>query len=641
MVVQGVGGVSSGLEGNQNVAELSKNTVSVHQYGRRLLVAACLGLFLTAGPLAFAQEKKGEQAKQAADATEEGQDPDAAGEQVERKIDDNTAIVGGVVLGVLSLLWALSSSWVVKDARRQGLGSKKWQKIIVIPYLLLALGLTVSVGLNWTEYTFLEPGAMTLGLGVLGANWFLSLMLYVVVRSRAVNDTGEVVAAPPEITLVATCREVPEENILLVEKLSESPEIRDLKKIIADGVWARVPVILLDLAQGGLHVRHDVDGMKLPARVCQSGSLKNKSSKKSPEVWGDAPLIDGVTGEKLLVILLRLAGLSVKKRGRPQEGNFSITTDGKEQPCQVRTKIVKGHEQFIIELNSPTPKFKSAEDLGMPAEMLEQLQQLVNLQRGLVIVTAPSGNGLTALFDMTVTAGDRLMRDFVSIEEVHEETTEVQNVKVQKYDAAAGETAVEAIEKASLSYPSGFVTRRLSDPALAADLIKRALEDKMVIVSLPAEDSLDVIGKMLALGIAPGDLARCYLGSVCQKLVRKLCPRCAEEQEAPLPLLEKFGKSAEDVPHIRTASPHGGCSFCSGRSYLARTGAFELATGMPLKKKIAQQVEIAEMRKAASQSGYVPMREQGMDLVLSGVTSLEEMQRVFASKKQKRPSRGK
>lgn len=606
--------------------------MSRRRYACGLLVAVCLCPALLSGPAVFAQEQPAGN-EQAAEAEA---NPEAAGEKVELKIDVNTAIVGGVVLGVLSLFWALSSSWIVKDARRQGIGSKKWQKIVVLPYALLAVGLLVSVGLNWTEYAFLESGGMNLGLGVLGADWLLPLVLYLVVRTRALNDTGEVVAAPPEVTLLATCRDVPEENTLLVEKLSENSEIRDLIKILADGVWARTPVILLDLAQGGLHVRHDIDGVKLPVRVCESGSLKKKSNKKDPEVWGDAPTIDGVIGEKLLVILLRLAGLSPKKRGRPQEGSFAITADGKERTCRVRTKIVKGHEQFIIELNTPPPKFKTGEDLGMPAAMLEQLQQLVNLQRGLVLVTAPPGNGLNTFFDMTVTAGDRLMRDFVSIEEVHEETTDIQNVKVQQYDAAAGETAIEAIEKASLSYPSGFVVRRLSDPALAADLVKRALEDKMVIVSLPAEDSLDVIGKMLELGIAPGDLARCYLGSVCQKLVRKLCPRCAEEQEAPLPLLEKFGKSAEDVPHIRTASPNGGCRFCSGRSYLGRTGVFELATGMPLKKEIARRAGTADLRKAAAQSGYVPMREQGMDLVLSGVTSLEEMQRVFASKKKSR-----
>ena len=64
----------------------------------------------------------------------------------------------------------------------------------------------------------------------------------------------------------------------------------------------------------------------------------------------------------------------------------------------------------------------------------------------------------------------------------------------------------------------------------------------MVIVSVPAEDSIDAISKIIDLGISPSDLAKCLVGSVSQKLVRKLCPKCADHQETPLPLLEKFGK---------------------------------------------------------------------------------------------------
>ena len=599
---------------------------------------------LTASSNAWSQNN-GNQApanKQDAPEAAEGQGGDAEQEEaVSRKLEVDALIVPGVILGVISLLWALSCMWVVKDARKHRLGSKKWQKIVVTPYAFLAVGLLVCVGLNWTDYAFLETSSLSLGIGVLAVIWLVLLVIYLVARTRALNDTGEVVAAPPEITLIATCREVPEENALIVEKLSENLEIKDLIKILADGVFARAPSILLDLAPGGLHVRHDIDGVKLPVRVLESGSLKNKRSKNNPEVWGDASPVDGVIGEKVLVMLLRLAGLSPKKRGRPQEGRFRITVDGKESDCRLRTKVIKGHEQFVIDLPNKPLKFKSAEDLGMPTAMLEQLQQLVNLQRGLVIVTAPNGHGLTTLFDMTVTAGDRLMRDFVSIEEANEKAADIQNVKVQKYDSAAGETAVQAVEKACLSYPSGFVTRQLADPELAVDLVKRAIEDKMVIVSLPAEDAIDAIGKMFDLGISPSDLARCYVGAVCQKLVRKLCPRCAEEQEAPLPLLDKFGKSAEEVPHIKTASPHGGCQFCSGRGYLGRTGAFELATGMPLKKEIARRTGSADLRKAAAQSGYLPMREQGMDLVLAGVTALEEMQRIFASKKKGRAGSGR
>ena len=93
----------------------------------------------------------------------------------------------------------------------------------------------------------------------------------------------------------------------------------------------------------------------------------------------------------------------------------------------------------------------------------------------------------------------------------------------------------------------------------------------------------------------------------------------------------------EDVPHIRMVSEHGGCRLCFGRGYTSRIGTFELASGVNLRKGVSKVVDAATLKKAASKDGYRSMRDQGMEVVLSGDTSLEEMQRVFSAKKKKSP----
>ncbi len=606
-----------------------------------MIVFLCF-FFSTALSLPAIAQLPKQPAENAGKADEGGEDPEGkppAGS--EKKLDMTTVGIGGGVLAVLTILFGLTSFWVKKDSLRYGIGSKKWTRIVVVPYALGAVAIAVSVGLNWTEYAFLESGGLWGALGGLSGVWLVPVFLYFIARSRALNDTGEVEAALPDVALIATCREVPEENTLLVEKLSENLEFADLVRVLAEAFAARAPVVLLDLAQGGLHVRYDIDGAKTPTRIREHLLNGRKLPKNDPEVWVDAPPLDAVTGEKVLVTLMRLAGLSTKKRGRPQVGEFEVTVDGKKRTCRLSAKVIKGHEQFVVDLAEPPKKFKAADDLGMPPEMLESLQELVNKKHGLFIVSASKGNGLTTLFDMTVTAGDRLMRDFVSIEEKNENNEEIQNIKIQKYDAESGESPNQAVERAMLAYPSGFITRNLRDPDFANELVKRALADKMVIVSVPAENSIDAIYKILDLGISPSDLAKCLVGSVSQKLVRKLCPKCADHQETPLPLLEKFGRSTDDVPHIRTASEHGGCRICFGRGYVGRIGAFELASGVSLRKGVAKGVDAATLKKAVTIDGYVTSRDQGMDLVLNGVTSLEEMQRIFSSKKKSQAGRPK
>lgn len=620
---------------------MSRGTfVLKHISANFLIVVFLCGFFTTVlSAPAIAQGEKAPPAD--AEKAEIGEDdPDGKlSADVEKKLDTTTVGIGGGVLAVLTILFGLTSIWVKKDSLRYGIGSKKWTRIVVVPYALGAVALAVSVGLNWTEYAFLESGGLWGALGGLSAVWLVPVFLYVVARSRALNDTGEVEATPPDVVLIATCREVPEENTLLIEKLSENSEFAELVRVLSEAFAARAPIVLLDLAQGGLHVRYDIDGVKVSTRIREHVLNGRKLRKNDPEVWVDAPPLDAVTGEKVLVTLMRLAGLSPKKRGRPQVGEFEVTVDGKKRTCRVSTKVIKGHEQFTVDLAEPPKKFKAADDLGMPSEMLELLQKLVNKKHGLFIVSASKGNGLSTLFDMTVTAGDRLMRDFVSIEEKNENNTEIQNIKIQKYDAELGEGPNQAIERAMLSYPSGFVTRNLRDPSFAHELVQRALEDKMVIVSVLADDSIDAISKIIDLGIAPSDLAKCLVGSVSQKLVRKLCLKCAEHQETPLPLLEKFGRSTEDVPHIRTVPENGGCRICFGRVYNGRIGAFELASGVTLRKGVAKGADAATLKKAAIRDGYLPIRDQGMNLVLNGVTSLEEMKRIFSSKKKSQTRR--
>ena len=140
-------------------------------------------------------------------AAAEGEQPQ---EQTEALLSLPTVIPGGIILAVLSVLFAVTGAWVKKDSRRQGLGSKKWTRIVTAPFALAGVALAVSIALNWTEYAFLETAGFWGALGGLAAIWLLPFVLYIVIRSRAMGDTGEVEAAPPEVTLIATCREVPE-----------------------------------------------------------------------------------------------------------------------------------------------------------------------------------------------------------------------------------------------------------------------------------------------------------------------------------------------------------------------------------------------------------------------------------------------
>ena len=98
--------------------------------------------------------------------------------------------------------------------------------------------------------------------------------------------------------------------------------------------------------------------------------------------------------------------------------------------------------------------------------------------------------------------------------------------------------------------------------------------------------------------------------------------------------MQRLKVTAEELPEIKRASPHGGCRFCAGRQFVGRTAIFELAAGPTVRQAIAKAVDAKVLRQAAVKDGMRPLTEEGLAVVAAGLTSLDEMQRVFGTKKE-------
>jgi type II secretory ATPase GspE/PulE/Tfp pilus assembly ATPase PilB-like protein len=355
---------------------------------------------------------------------------------------------------------------------------------------------------------------------------------------------------------------------------------------------------------------------------------------KQPEVWGDAPPLDATIGNAAVAVLRTIAGADAAKLSGEKDAGFMIEVDGKKRPCRLSTRATKTAKQLVITMEMPPFAPKKLEDLGMPAAIAGRVRELIALEKGLFVVSSPPAAGCSTTFDMVLLSADRLLRDFVSIEDGDSPPKEVQNVKPVRYSVAAGESPTSALQKAMLEYPRAVVTRDLVDKELAGKLVELAGDQQLVVVCMRAADSLDAIQKLLALGIAHDQLARCLLGSLSQRLIRKLCTKCGEPLPTPPELLQRLKKTPEELPEIKRASPHGGCRVCAGRQFIGRTAIYELAAGPTVRQAIAKQVDPKVLRQAAVKDGLRPLADEGLAVVAAGLSSLEEMQRVFAAKKE-------
>jgi type II secretory ATPase GspE/PulE/Tfp pilus assembly ATPase PilB-like protein len=406
-----------------------------------------------------------------------------------------------------------------------------------------------------------------------------------------------------------------------------------------------LPQVSFDVARGVDPARREqATGAEAYPKACEliAAAVKDRASdlvidftKESAAVYpqvdgviGAAQTLDRAAGDAMLAVLKTVAGLDPKERRQRQSGQFVTVIEGKPWPCRIVTQGVQTGERVQIALEYGRPKFKSIADTGMPAPLVDRLRHLLALEKGLIVVATQKRGGLTTLFDMVLTTADRLVRDFVAIEDAASPGAEIQNVKVVRWDATKKISPAAAVEEARRGYPGAVACCDVKDPELTAKLVAAAEEGLLVVIGIRGEDAVDGLTNLMKLGIAPETLAQVLLGAVGGRLARKLCPKCNEEYLAPPELLAKL-KIDPAVRSTLSRAAEKGCDVCTGTGYVGRTGIFEIASGPTLNRYLGKKADGKVLRQAAMKDGMRPLQQEGIARVADGVTSIEEIQRSF------------
>ena len=541
---------------------------------------------------------------------------------------------------LLVVAWVRTVDWVARDATKRGIRPAFWSTVCGLPLPLAAL-------LAW----WIPSGLAGIALMLLA--WLVPVVIYAVARNRQVSPNEQILTpgharrvlarllAPigieiseplneadllPTVELVAAGGTDTAENDSRLTAARDLPGFEEARSQLLAAVVARATTLAVEIA-AETTIRQEVDGVVSKPKVRQP-----PQSRREKEKWVDAVPSSRGVGEAMAAALKALCGLPAKATAG--SGRFALLVDGKPRNCKLSIRSASGKEpveHLVIKIEAPAATFKTLADLGMPAPIAARLVELLAAERGLILFSGPAGSGLTTTFDMAVEAADRLLRDFVSLEDAARPAREIQNVKPVKFDTRTGVPPTAALTEALREYPSAIVARDVRDPQLVVELVRLAGEGKLVLVSLKASDATEAVARVLAMGVSPRSLGAVLLGSLSQRMVRRVCPKCREEIPPPEQLLKRVGRTAEDLPAIHRPSEHG-CRICCGSKYLGRTAVFELASGGTLRRTIGSGGSPDQTRKAALADGMQPLRDAALTLVVEGATSLDEIQRALAAK---------
>ena len=332
--------------------------------------------------------------------------------------------------------------------------------------------------------------------------------------------------------------------------------------------------------------------------------------------------------ERLPSIISRLkilADLDIADRRTSQEGRLyaSYTHDGGERSVDLRLSILPGTfgEDAVIRILDSEKPLVGLDRLGFVPEITSMFRELVANPEGLIIVTGPTGSGKTTTL---YSALNELRSDAKKILSV-EDPIETFLPKINQKQVSSTMNFADYLRAFLRQDPDVMLVGEIRDEETAEVAVRAAQTGHLVLSTLHASHSLGAVERLAMLGVPPKSISEVLIGSLAQRLVRRICKHCKTEIEP-----DEFAQ--EIFTHYGGAFPlyaGAGCDACHHSGYLRRIGLYELYVSRPeVSEAIGKGESNHRIRQRARNAGMRTLFEDGLIKVKAGVTTLDELKRV-------------
>jgi general secretion pathway protein E len=387
----------------------------------------------------------------------------------------------------------------------------------------------------------------------------------------------------------------------LMEAAEDTPVASALRLIVDEAAKTRASDIHLEPQEDRLRVRYRVDGtlqevMSLPLKI-------------------HLPLTSRV---KIL------ADMNIADHLRPQDGQFSTDTKGREIDIRVATVPTVHGEATVMRLLDKSLGLIDLPQLGFSGEALSQYQNMLKVAFGMILVSGPTGSGKTTTLYASINQMDRTTQKIITIEDPVE--YRFPNILQIQVNPKAGLTFASGLRSILRLDPDTILVGEIRDGETSRIAVQSALTGHLVLSSIHANDATGVVFRLLDLGIEPFLVSSSVIGVVAQRMARRICPDCVEEREGSL--MEQLAYHNETGEHRSKFSYGKGCEMCAHTGYKGRIGLFEvLAISDKLRMMILKGASTGEVRQQAMEDGMVPLMRDGMFKVKQGITTPAEVLR--------------
>ncbi|MBI2065761.1 MAG: type II/IV secretion system protein [Candidatus Zambryskibacteria bacterium] len=418
----------------------------------------------------------------------------------------------------------------------------------------------------------------------------------------------------------------------ILEMMKKITRLEDVKKMIEEVLAMRrayrisktLEIILagaISLKASDVHLEPEAEDLRLRYRL--------------DGVLTDILHFDSETFELLLSRIKLISELKLNVKEKAQDGRFSIKLADAE--IEVRTSLLPGPygESVVLRVLNPNSIAVEFEALGIHSSLLKILEKEIKKPNGMILTTGPTGSGKTTTlyaFLKKIYTPDIKVVTIENPIEYH-----LEGIVQTQTEPEKGYTFAEGLRSALRQDPDVIMVGEIRDNETATVAVNAALTGHLVVSTLHTNNAAGTFPRLLDLGVNPKVISSALNVSIAQRLVRTLCQAC--KKEVPLQginkeLVEKILKNIPDQTYLEGIQREHlwapvGCPKCNGLGFKGRIGLFEaILVDDEIEKAVINNPSERDIREAAKNQKLLNLVEDGIIKVLSGVTALEELDRV-------------
>jgi general secretion pathway protein E len=326
-----------------------------------------------------------------------------------------------------------------------------------------------------------------------------------------------------------------------------------------------------------------------------------------------------------------MAQLDIAERRIPQDGRFKIHSQGRDVDFRVSIMpSVFGEDAVlrVLDRKSLTEQAQglSLQSLGFSANIISQFRRLATEPYGMVLVTGPTGSGKTTSLYAAISEINTGHDKIITIEDpVEYQLPGVLQIPVNE---KKGLTFARGLRSILRHDPDKIMVGEIRDSETAQIAVQAALTGHLVFTTVHANSVLDVIARFIHMGVDPYNFVSAVNGIMAQRLVRVICPHCAENYYPSKEMLQESAISESQAAIIQFKFAKG-CGHCRGTGYKGRKSVAELLVlNDELREMIVSRASIRQLKVVAKKNGMQTIREAAIQAVSEGMTTLQEINRV-------------